>query len=165
MSSGFLGTVIPLTRLGSGHRMAEVVRPLPMPLEIPERALNKYTFLSKNSFTLGDRSPPEMLASGEVRYYILLCLFLITVVTGLVRAVRGQIRSSGSTSIRFGGSLLGLTKFWTLVFIGIVLPRAQIASIDPCGGLGSTEEAKANWPTLEQGDPGRLAALLVGGLS
>eukprot|EP00959_Pyramimonas_sp_CCMP1952_P375951 7874261-Pyramimonas_sp.AAC.1 len=81
MRSDTLGMDIPLTRLGSGHRMAEIVRKLAGPAHpLPESARLKYPFLNDQSFLLKDGSPPEMLRSGELRDYIVILIILSTII-------------------------------------------------------------------------------------
>eukprot|EP00959_Pyramimonas_sp_CCMP1952_P207042 4331203-Pyramimonas_sp.AAC.1 len=79
MGSRTLHAELPLTRLGSGHRMATIAQPLLDPEARPqESALKKYPFLTEDSFRLRSNAAPEMLDSGEVRECVLPFLIIIT---------------------------------------------------------------------------------------
>eukprot|EP00959_Pyramimonas_sp_CCMP1952_P334966 7014568-Pyramimonas_sp.AAC.1 len=81
-----------MARLGSGHRMAEIARPLNEPCEVPASALREYPFLRPDSFTLRHgESPLKMGTSGKVSRYmalLLLVLLLLAISMGL-----GALRS------------------------------------------------------------------------
>eukprot|EP00959_Pyramimonas_sp_CCMP1952_P237740 4967855-Pyramimonas_sp.AAC.1 len=57
--------------------MAEIVRAVSGPWEVPASALNKHPFLSPSSFQLGDRQAPKMLADGSVQQYIILPVIIL----------------------------------------------------------------------------------------
>eukprot|EP00959_Pyramimonas_sp_CCMP1952_P120281 2515214-Pyramimonas_sp.AAC.1 len=73
--------------------MAEIVQQLPMPLEIPEDAFRRCPFLDRNSFVLGDRSPPGMPESGEVQCCIHLVFLLLILASVLAETAKGLTRS------------------------------------------------------------------------
>eukprot|EP00959_Pyramimonas_sp_CCMP1952_P099506 2080120-Pyramimonas_sp.AAC.1 len=82
MSSAFLKTDISLTRLGSGRRMTEIVRQLPMPRERPSQAR-----VSGQEFVRAGRPFP----AGDAR--VLHFFLLLILASALAATARGLARS------------------------------------------------------------------------
>eukprot|EP00959_Pyramimonas_sp_CCMP1952_P217942 4558098-Pyramimonas_sp.AAC.1 len=100
-------------RLGSGHRMVEIIEALDVPLEIPESALRKYPFLTTESFVIDQGSPPEMLESGDLRVYIIsLVIIVFSGLLGLSGLQVGPIRVFLRVTIIMG--VLGMLGIRTL---------------------------------------------------
>eukprot|EP00959_Pyramimonas_sp_CCMP1952_P321094 6719487-Pyramimonas_sp.AAC.1 len=71
-----LDEVVKLTRLGSGHRLVEIIQPLKEEAEVPAAALKKHPFLRPDSFLTDNRGPPVMSDDGIASQYLILPLLI-----------------------------------------------------------------------------------------
>eukprot|EP00959_Pyramimonas_sp_CCMP1952_P391211 8198524-Pyramimonas_sp.AAC.1 len=64
MRSGMFELTVDLTKLGSGHRMADIIRPLEQAPAVPRAALERFPFLTAESFQFKGGMPQQMSEFG-----------------------------------------------------------------------------------------------------
>eukprot|EP00959_Pyramimonas_sp_CCMP1952_P350258 7338307-Pyramimonas_sp.AAC.1 len=119
MTSQTLDDVIPVNRLPSGHRLAQIVCKLAAPACVPDSALRRYPFLKKDSFEIGGRAPPVMSDDGVVSQYLLSLSLLIVILslgTAMWGSCVGKLGDLREHPDKFQGKVLG----------GLGWPRAQL---------------------------------------
>eukprot|EP00959_Pyramimonas_sp_CCMP1952_P092688 1939769-Pyramimonas_sp.AAC.1 len=94
-----------MTRLGSGHRMADIIGPAAWRGKTPREALSKHAFLRATSFLKDGERTQEMGSDGTVSQYTPLFSILLMVLL----AVRGT-QHRGLQGSQVGTIKNGLTQ-------------------------------------------------------
>eukprot|EP00959_Pyramimonas_sp_CCMP1952_P006745 141016-Pyramimonas_sp.AAC.1 len=158
MRSEKLEATTTLTRLPSGHRMADVIRTLSEPTGVPAGALRRFPFLTPSSFEFKGGSPQQMTDTGTVQCYMLPLLLLIIWALRVTRVTQGMAhRRKGSqycTASRrvssYVGEILGTLRDGLTGLVDLLnwhlRPRAQLASDEQIRTRGIGERAKVLGP-------------------
>ena len=99
MEAETLAQTIVLTRLASGHRMADTIGPLREPWEIPDSAFKSYPgypFLTAMPFSNVGGSTPKMLEDGSC--VVNMCFFLLLIALLFIRVSRASRGRQGTSS-------------------------------------------------------------------